>query len=159
MQPCTHASIRPSTQAVHEFLHGRLVGEGNLLRHLELLGYRLQYKQSPLAEYPYAVTNLAVDLRDGLRLVRLAELLAGEGAGAAAGGQWMRPGVRRRAGVQAAPMFSNTANGASIDLSRTTNHTKPVTLQQPTNQPTTPTKHQTPPPSRIASGSRPTAAP
>ncbi len=54
------------------------MGEGNLLRHLELLGYRLTYKQSPLAEYPYGVTNLAVDLRDGLRLVRLAELLAGE---------------------------------------------------------------------------------
>jgi hypothetical protein len=81
-------------QAVHEFLHGRLVGEGNLLRHLELLGYRLRYAQSPLAEYPYRVTNLAVDLRDGLRLVRLAELLAGEGPRAGLGGGHGETGLR-----------------------------------------------------------------
>ncbi|GBF95503.1 hypothetical protein Rsub_07853 [Raphidocelis subcapitata] len=71
------STIKSSGEAVHAFLHGRLVGEGNLLRHLELLGYRLCYEQSPLAEYPYAVSNLAVDLRDGLRLIKVAELLAG----------------------------------------------------------------------------------
>lgn len=71
------APVKSSAEAVQAFLHGRLVGEGNLLRHLELQGYRLEYEQSPLAEYPYAVTNLAVDLRDGLRLVRMAELLTG----------------------------------------------------------------------------------
>ena len=65
-------------QAVMEFLHERLVGEGNVLRHLELLGYKLHYKQDPLVEYPFAISNLAVDLRDGLRLLRLAELLTGE---------------------------------------------------------------------------------
>ncbi|KAI8475158.1 MAG: hypothetical protein J3K34DRAFT_517600 [Monoraphidium minutum] len=70
------STIKSTGEAVHEFLHGRLIGEGNLLRHLDLLGYKPRYKQSPLAEYPYRVTNLAVDLRDGLRLVRLAELLA-----------------------------------------------------------------------------------
>jgi abnormal spindle-like microcephaly-associated protein len=59
------------------FLHGRMVGEGNVLRHLEMLGYRLAYVQSPLTEYPWGVSNLAVDLRDGLRLARLAALLAG----------------------------------------------------------------------------------
>lgn len=73
----TH-SLPPLSQAVHAFLHGRLVGEGNLLRHLDLLGYKLSYRQSPLAEYPYRVGNLAVDLRDGLRLVRAAELLTGK---------------------------------------------------------------------------------
>ncbi|KAF8065931.1 Aspm [Scenedesmus sp. PABB004] len=65
-------------QAVMEFLHGRLVGEGNVGRHLELLGYRLAYSQSPLMEYPFAVTNLAVDLRDGLRLIKVAEALTGD---------------------------------------------------------------------------------
>ncbi len=63
------------------FLQPRLVGEGNVVRHLEMLGYKLRYSQSPLTEYPFAVTNLAVDLRDGLRLCRLAELLTGGCAG------------------------------------------------------------------------------
>jgi abnormal spindle-like microcephaly-associated protein len=67
-------------QVVSEFLQQRLVGEGNVLRHLELLGYRLGYAQSPLLEYPFAVSNLAVDLRDGLRLMKVAEVLTGDGS-------------------------------------------------------------------------------
>lgn len=53
------------------------MGEGNVLRHLELLGYRLGYSQSALMEYPFAISNLAVDLRDGLRLIKVAEVLTG----------------------------------------------------------------------------------
>jgi abnormal spindle-like microcephaly-associated protein len=64
-------------QIVSDFLQSRLVGEGNVLRHLELLGYRLGYSQSALMEYPFAITNLAVDLRDGLRLIKVAEVLTG----------------------------------------------------------------------------------
>jgi abnormal spindle-like microcephaly-associated protein len=62
---------------VTELLHERLVGEGNVLRHLELLGFKLSYSQSPLMEYPFAISNLAVDLRDGLRLIKVAEVLTG----------------------------------------------------------------------------------
>jgi abnormal spindle-like microcephaly-associated protein len=69
--------IKSSADIVRSFLHQRLHGEGNVLRHLDLLGYRLGYQQSPLTEYPFAITNLAVDLRDGLRLCRLVELLTG----------------------------------------------------------------------------------
>lgn len=60
-----------------QFLHGRLVGEGNVGRHLELLGYKLSHSQSPLMEFPFAISNLAVDLRDGLRLIKVAEVLTG----------------------------------------------------------------------------------
>lgn len=67
-------------QVVSDFLQSRLVGEGNVLRHLELLGYRLGYSQSALMEYPFAITNLAVDLRDGLRLIKVAEVLTGKAA-------------------------------------------------------------------------------
>lgn len=67
----------PFLQVVNDFLQHRLVGEGNVLRHLELLGYRLGYSQSALMEYPFAITNLAVDLRDGLRLIKVAEALTG----------------------------------------------------------------------------------
>jgi abnormal spindle-like microcephaly-associated protein len=42
------------------------------LSHLE---YTVEHKQHPLEEFEYPVTNLAVDLRDGVRLTRLVELL------------------------------------------------------------------------------------
>lgn len=43
----------------------------------QTLGYMVSYKQSPLTEYPFTISNLASDLRDGLRLCRLAEILTG----------------------------------------------------------------------------------
>lgn len=77
--PCSQHSSTLSVpvQVVSDFLQSRLVGEGNVLRHLELLGYRLSYSQGALMEYPFAITNLAVDLRDGLRLIKVAEVLTG----------------------------------------------------------------------------------
>ncbi|WIA17340.1 hypothetical protein OEZ85_014203 [Tetradesmus obliquus] len=72
-----NCSIKSSKEVVMQFLHGRLVGEGNVGRHLELLGYKLSHSQSPLMEFPFAISNLAVDLRDGLRLIKVAEVLTG----------------------------------------------------------------------------------
>lgn len=54
-----------------EYLHG----EGNILRHLASIGYNVTYKQSVLDEYDMHTNNLATDLRDGVRLVRLVEYL------------------------------------------------------------------------------------
>ena len=48
---------------------------GRALTHLE---YHLDHTQHPLAEFDYTVRNLAVDLRDGVRLTRLTEVLFGE---------------------------------------------------------------------------------
>uniref|UniRef100_A0A0R3SMZ8 Calponin-homology (CH) domain-containing protein n=1 Tax=Hymenolepis diminuta TaxID=6216 RepID=A0A0R3SMZ8_HYMDI len=49
--------------------------ESNLPRSLSHLGANLSVSQTPLDEFDFTVTNLAVDLRDGLRLVKLADLL------------------------------------------------------------------------------------
>lgn len=46
-------------------------GEGNLIRHLGFLGYKLTYKQSGCVEYDFSTSNLAVDLRDGVRLCKM----------------------------------------------------------------------------------------
>ena len=51
-----------------EFSRDFLSGEGDLVKHLGLLGYRVKHKQTALEEFDYAVKNIAVDLRDGLRL-------------------------------------------------------------------------------------------
>ncbi|CAF9926593.1 hypothetical protein IMSHALPRED_007006 [Imshaugia aleurites] len=45
------------------------------IRHLKLLGYNVHHTQYPLYEFSYNIRNLATDLRDGVRLTRLVELL------------------------------------------------------------------------------------
>lgn len=47
-----------------DYLHG----EGDITRHLSHLGYVVTHVQTVLDEYNYAVSNLASDLRDGLKL-------------------------------------------------------------------------------------------
>ncbi|GAB5365542.1 hypothetical protein AAMO2058_001067200 [Amorphochlora amoebiformis] len=52
-----------------------LSGEGNILRHLSLMGISLAHKQTHLEEYHFKVENIKTDLRDGVRLCRIAQLL------------------------------------------------------------------------------------
>lgn len=40
-------------------------------------GFRLTHCQDPRLEYDYSIRNLAVDLRNGLRICRMVELLSG----------------------------------------------------------------------------------
>ncbi|EXJ82560.1 hypothetical protein A1O3_06373 [Capronia epimyces CBS 606.96] len=48
---------------------------GEPIRALSHIGYTVTHSQYPLEEYDYQIGNLAVDLRDGVRLTRLVELL------------------------------------------------------------------------------------
>lgn len=48
---------------------------GDPVRALSHVGYNVSHAQYPLEEYAYNINNLAVDLRDGVRLTRLVELL------------------------------------------------------------------------------------
>eukprot|EP00795_Rhopilema_esculentum_P010190 gene10190-18862_t len=49
--------------------------EGDIVKHLTYLGYAVSHVQTPLHEFDFGVNSLAVDLRDGMRLVRVVELL------------------------------------------------------------------------------------
>ncbi|KAF9099502.1 hypothetical protein BGX23_001647 [Mortierella sp. AD031] len=51
-----------------------LLGEGDIIRHLVFMGYSVLHTQVPLDEFDFTVKNLAVDLRDGVRLCRLIDL-------------------------------------------------------------------------------------
>jgi hypothetical protein len=62
---------------VRVFLEGRMFGAGNVLRHLGILGYHLRYEQNTIAELDLSVTDLTLELRDGLRLAKLLELFTG----------------------------------------------------------------------------------
>lgn len=57
-----------SKELLFQFSKDYLSGEGDITRHLGYLGYTVSHAQIPLDEFDYAVTNLAKDLRDGLRL-------------------------------------------------------------------------------------------
>ncbi|QCD79727.1 myosin V [Vigna unguiculata] len=68
--------IKSSSQLIHEFLSSDVMhGEGNLLTHLVILGYKLSHQQEPLVEYDFMIRDLFVDLQDGLKLCRAIQLL------------------------------------------------------------------------------------
>ncbi|XP_031240091.1 abnormal spindle-like microcephaly-associated protein isoform X2 [Mastomys coucha] len=72
---CKDAEFKASKELLLAFSRDFLSGEGDLSRHLSLLGLPVSHVQTPLDEFDFAVTNLAVDLQCGVRLVRTVELL------------------------------------------------------------------------------------
>ena len=52
--------------------------EGNVFKHLAKIGITVSYEQTCIDEFDFNVTNLAIDLRDGVRLQKLAERLTGD---------------------------------------------------------------------------------
>ncbi|NXS99055.1 ASPM protein, partial [Jacana jacana] len=72
---CKDAEFKSSKDLLLAFSRDFLSGEGDLSRHLGFLGLPVSHTQTPLDEFDFAVTNLAVDLQCGIRLVRTMELL------------------------------------------------------------------------------------
>lgn len=66
---------KSSAAALQALGHILLPSVGDINRPLSHLDCHVSYKQHPLQEYEYRIKNLAVDLRDGVRLTRLVELL------------------------------------------------------------------------------------
>jgi abnormal spindle-like microcephaly-associated protein len=69
------APVKSSKEIILTFCRCIMRGEGDVIRHLSLLGYTVSFAQSFIDEFDYTVKNLAVDLRDGVRLARLMELI------------------------------------------------------------------------------------
>jgi len=57
-----------------DYIHGI----GCLSKHLGLIGISVSYTQSHVDELDFSISNMAVDLRDGTRLAKLAEILSGD---------------------------------------------------------------------------------
>ncbi|KAL2002269.1 hypothetical protein VTN02DRAFT_286 [Thermoascus thermophilus] len=66
---------KSSAAALQALGHMLLPSIGDINRPLSHLDCHVSYKQHPLQEYEYRIKNLAVDLRDGVLLTRLVELL------------------------------------------------------------------------------------
>ena len=69
------SAYKSSVSVLHALARLLLPSLGDIVRPLSLMGYTLEHSQHPLEEFEYIVQNLAVDMRDGVRLVRLVELL------------------------------------------------------------------------------------
>ncbi|KAF2849309.1 calmodulin-binding protein-like protein Sha1 [Plenodomus tracheiphilus IPT5] len=66
---------KTSVEVLHQLSHMLLPSLGDITRPLGHLTYKVEHVQYPLQEYTYHIDNIAIDLRDGITLTRLVELL------------------------------------------------------------------------------------
>lgn len=75
---CLFQSTSPyktSSEVVQAMFQMLNPSAGDPLRALSHIGFEVHHSQYPLEEYLYPIDNIAVDLRDGVRLTRLVEIL------------------------------------------------------------------------------------
>lgn len=78
VEGCLFQSLSPyksSIAVLQAFGNLLLPSLGDIIRPLSHINYTVEIVQQPLEEYKYRISNLAVDLRDGLILARLVEAL------------------------------------------------------------------------------------
>ncbi|CAG9464134.1 unnamed protein product [Pedinophyceae sp. YPF-701] len=80
-----HSGVASSREVLARVVNGSLKAGGDLARELHLMGCALRHQQSPHLMTDLTVADLGADMRDGLRLCRLAEVLAGAAPGAILG--------------------------------------------------------------------------
>ncbi|XP_039447845.1 protein abnormal spindle-like [Culex pipiens pallens] len=76
--PCLfvkNAPYKETREILIRFASHLIAGIGDITKHLKRFGYVLTHKQTFLDEFDYAFENLGVDLRDGIRLTRVMEII------------------------------------------------------------------------------------
>ncbi|CAH0552801.1 unnamed protein product [Brassicogethes aeneus] len=76
--PCLfrkNAPVKESREILIRFAKETLSGVGDITKFLKYFGYFVTHKQTFINEFDYAVTNLGVDLRDGVRLTKVMEII------------------------------------------------------------------------------------
>ncbi|GKZ00097.1 hypothetical protein MPSEU_000963100 [Mayamaea pseudoterrestris] len=69
------APVKSSRDVLLMFSREYLSAEGDFVKHLSRIGVKVSYVQNPIDELEFAVSNLATDLRDGVKLARMTEVL------------------------------------------------------------------------------------
>jgi len=72
---CPDSQHKTSREVLLIFAKDYLAGEGDITKHLAYMNYIVRHKQTKLDEFDFAVTNIKTDLRCGVRLAKVAELL------------------------------------------------------------------------------------
>lgn len=76
--PCLFVKSSPykeTREILIKYASHMIANIGDITKHLKRLGYVLTHKQSYIDEFDYAFNNLAVDLRDGVRLTKVMEII------------------------------------------------------------------------------------
>lgn len=73
----TESHIKSTREVLLAFSRDVLHGQGDFCKQLSRLGLHVRYQQQPIEEIDFTINCLALDLRDGTRLARLAELWKG----------------------------------------------------------------------------------
>ncbi|KAF2033259.1 hypothetical protein EK21DRAFT_59063 [Setomelanomma holmii] len=71
----TTSAHKTSVEILHQLSNLLLPSLGDITRPLGHLNFKVEHAQYPLQEYTYHIDNIAIDLRDGITLTRLVELL------------------------------------------------------------------------------------
>ena len=69
------ATVKSSKAVLQMFCRDFLSSEGDFMKHLSRIDIKVSYEQKPVDEIEMEVNNLAIDLRDGVRLTRMTEIL------------------------------------------------------------------------------------
>lgn len=70
------SEVKSSRDMLAALCRACLSAEGDIVKHLSRIGLKVAYKQDPIDEVNFKVSNLATDLRDGVLLTRLCEILS-----------------------------------------------------------------------------------
>src|SRR5579871_5021983 len=74
-----NSKLKSSAEIAQELGRLSLSGEGDIVRRLHLVTkYDLLHVQYPLDDFQYEIKNLSIDMRDGIRLTKLFELMSGK---------------------------------------------------------------------------------
>ncbi|XP_041862907.1 abnormal spindle-like microcephaly-associated protein isoform X2 [Melanotaenia boesemani] len=110
---CVDAEFKATRDLLLAFSRDFLSGEGILPRHLAYLGLPVSHVQTPLDEFDFAVKNLAVDLKCGIRLVRVMELLVQDWSFSA---KLRLPAISRLQKVHNVDVALQVLKGKGVDL-------------------------------------------
>lgn len=72
---CKNAPVKESKEMLTKFCTEVIHATGDITKYLKRLQYTVQYQQTYINEYDYAVNNLGIDLRDGVRLTKVVEII------------------------------------------------------------------------------------
>ncbi|KAH1010441.1 hypothetical protein HUJ05_004736 [Dendroctonus ponderosae] len=72
---CKNAAEKASKQMLIHFARETLAAVGDITKYLRCIGYVVNHSQSYIEEFEYGVQNLGVDLRDGVRLAKVMEII------------------------------------------------------------------------------------
>jgi CAMSAP CH domain/Calponin homology (CH) domain len=73
----TSSPVKSTREVLLFICRNFLKAEGDFTKHLSRLGIKVHYQQESVDELDFTVSNLRVDLNDGVRLSRMTELLTG----------------------------------------------------------------------------------